>query len=211
MKNIFSRGGSSNQSNLRNYSPQVMPQGMGNMQTQRMPGGSNVMQMPNFTPQQIDMFNQLAQQGMQGMGNLPSADFSKIRPFYEQNLMQNIVPGIAERFSGLGAGSQRSSAFEQSLGSAAGQNQAQLAAMEQMFNQQNRQSEIGRLMSMLQFGAQPQFQYFTEPPDPGFLRSAMPGLLSGLGSALGGAAKYGAPMLQSFLANKYPTTFGTKQ
>lgn len=183
----------------------------GNIPMQKMPGGTNVMQMPNFNPMQQQMLSQLLAGGMQGMGNLPSAEFGPIRQFYENRFNQQVVPGLAERFTGAGMGSQRSSAFEQALGSAGAQQQSQLAAMEQQFNQQNRESEIGRLMGMLQMGMRPQFEYFTEPPDPGFLRSALPGLLSGLGSAFGGAAKYGAPMLQTFLANKYPETFGTNQ
>jgi len=76
-----------------------------------------------FTPEQQSLISQLmgaltGQGGPQGgiLGDLLGGDafaVPEMRRFQEQT-----IPGIAERFTGLGAGSQSSSAFQQALGTA---------------------------------------------------------------------------------------------
>ena len=204
IKSMFS-GGRSNQSSYGGGQQQMGRSNMG-FQTQQMPGGGTAVQMPNFTPEQMNMMQQLGSQGMAGMGNLPSASFDPIQQAMTSQFYQNTVPGIKEQFTNIGG--QRSSAFGQELGAAGAGLSERMAAMKQGFNVQQRGDEVQRLMQMMQYGLQPQFQYGITPPKQSFWSQAIPGLFSGVGSAIGGAAQYGAPLLQKYLGNKYPQTFG---
>lgn len=208
--------GSRNSATSQN--PQLMnrpgyPQGF----TQGQIGGRDVTGIPNFNPQQMSALNQLLSSGLggmsnlQGLGDLPSASFGPVKEQAMSNFYQNIVPGIAEQFTGAGAGGQRSSAFGQQLGSAGANLAGQLGSQEQMFNMQQRQNmlgergqEINRLMSMLQMGLAPQQQYEFSPTDPGFAKSA----IAGAGPAIAGAAKHGLPLLRDYLKTSYPQHFG---
>ena len=91
----------------------------------------------------------------------------------------------------MGAGGQRSGAFQHALGSAGAGMQTQMAGMEQQFNQQNRQSEIQRIMQMLQYGMQPQFEYGITPGAQGW------------GTSLAGGAGQGLGMMAPMLLSKY--------
>lgn len=176
--------------------PQLMNnQSMGQYNTQELPGGTTAVQMPNFTPQQQQALSQLLQQSLGGLQNLPQADFNKIRQAETSNFYQNIVPGIAERFTGAGAGGQRSSAFAQSLGSAGAGLSERLAAMEQGFNMQNKGLDQQRLLALLQAGLSPQYQYqFVEPK-----QSPFAGLLGGLAQGVG---SIGTALGANYLTNK---------
>ena len=181
--------------NTQGHNTQGYNTPMGGYRSMQMPGGSQMIQTPRFEQNQMDMISQMLSGGGAGMQNLPSADFGPIKSMYEQNFQQNTIPGIMERFSGMGAGGQRSSAFEQALGGAGAQMNTQLAGMEQMFNQQNRQSEIQRLMQMLQLGFQQPYQTDVIPPEQGFW--------SKLGGGLGQAAGVAAPLLGMWGMNKW--------
>jgi len=90
--------------------------------------------IPNMSPQQQGLQNQILQllQGQLGQGgsfgqaqgylqNLLSGSPQAMQSFEAPAMRQfneQIVPALAERFSGLGAGSQSSSAFQQALGQA---------------------------------------------------------------------------------------------
>jgi len=167
-------------SNAGNYNMQNM-QGA---QFSKIPNVGTFGRMSTMTPTQSAGVESLLSSALGGMGNLPSADFGPIRQYYENRLNQEIVPQIAERFTGAGAGGQRSSAFANQLYGAGEQQRGQLAAMEQMFNQQNRQSEIGRLMGMLQLGFQPQFQNMFQPQQESLFSRLLGALASGGGAAL---------------------------
>lgn len=98
------------------------------------------------------------------------------RAFQEQT-----IPGIAERFTGLGA--QRSSAFGQQLGQAGAGLEEQLAGQRAGLQSQ----ALQQLMSLLGQAQQPQFQTTQIPGTQGALQS----LLGGLGQ-IGGAVGAGA-------------------
>lgn len=184
IKNLFS-------GNSRSSARQNMNMPMNNVngiQSQELPGGTTAIRMPNFTGQQENILNSLLSQGSQGMGNLPSADFGKVKNAAMSDFYQNTVPGIAERFTGMGSGAQRSSAFGQQLASAGTGLQERLGAMEQGYNMQNRQSEIARLMAMLQMGMQPRSQYQFVPPQ----QSGWANFIGGAGQALASAAPFAA-------------------
>ena len=176
----------------------TMPQQMGgnqNMMSQKYPGGTLGVQAPRFNQQQQGMFDQLGQQGMMGMQNLPKADFADIEKDMTSQFHQNIVPGLAEQFTAGGAGSQRSSAFQQAMGGAGAGLQERLASMKQGFNMQNRGQEINRLMSMLQMGGQQQFENAFIPPGQGFGTSIAGGLSQGVGMA--------SPFMMQMLMNAF--------
>lgn len=180
-------GRSSGRSNM----PQYMPQSFRGMNSMELPGGSTATQLGRFQPEQTNVLSQLLQGGISGLQNLPSASFEPIKQAAMSQFSQDIIPGIAERFSGLGAGGQRSSAFQQALGGAGAGLAERLAAMQQGFNMQQRQMDLGQLMSMLQMGLQPQFEYGITPPQSGF------------GTQLAGGLGQGAGMLAPLLAMKY--------
>jgi len=95
-----------------------------------------------------------------------------------RQFQQEIVPGIAERFSGMGAGAQGSSAFANTLGQA-GAGLAENLNLQKANLQQNAMSQLMNLLGMSQ---QPQFQYQQMPGTEG----ALAPILSGIGTAFGG-------------------------
>lgn len=146
-------------------------------------------QLPTLTPQQQSVLSQL-------LGNVQNAlppAFS-----YLQNLLQDnpesyndyeapymrqfneqIVPGIAERFSGLGAGSQRSSAFQQALGQAGAGLSESLAGQRANL----RQNSISQLQGFLGSGLRSPFETAYMPAQQSGLQRFGNALapLSGLG------------------------------
>lgn len=149
--------------------------------------GSNKMKkVPTMTKEQQGLLNRLTQmlgpsgqlgQGYQGALGLqqqlmdPSSEavqqFSQ--PYIDQ-FNQQTVPGLAERFAGMGAmgGGLSSSGFGQSLSSAGGNLQTQLAALKAGLGQNAAQSLMQQYgnVSGQALGAQP-FGY--QKPQQGFL------------------------------------------
>lgn len=138
-------------------------------------------QVPTKSPQQIDIMNQLAQLGMQGIQKNQNG-FNPIAQQARSNFAQQTIPGIAERFSALGA--QNSSAFGQQLGAAgAGLNEG-LAGLESQYNL----GQQGLYQDLLGLGLGDQFQNQYHPAEaglnqqlPGQLLANLPQLLSVLG------------------------------
>lgn len=97
---------------------------------------------------------------------------------YKRQFEEEIIPGLAERFSSLDA--QRSSAFGQQLGSAGANLEEQLAALQGQLSQQG----ISNLFQLLGSGMQPQQQTFYRPGTSGLLGSVGQGL-GGIGQLLG--------------------------
>ena len=124
---------------------------------------------PRFTEEQEDILNQLLQQGGQNM------DFSGIEDLAQKRFQEETIPSLAERFTSMGAGGQRSSAFQSSIGRAGSDLQAQLAALKPQFG-----------MQQLQMGMQPRFNTTQQQARPGVnqaLMQMLPLLLS-MGSKL---------------------------
>ena len=108
-----------------------------------MPKGYNIFSTLN--PQQQQMFSQLAQSlGQRGgaisqqptfqsgesyLQKILGGDTGAFEAPYMRDFHEKIIPGLAERFSSLGAGAQRSSAFQQALGSAGADLEERLAAL----------------------------------------------------------------------------------
>lgn len=137
-----------------------------------MPKGYDT--LPTMNPQQMQLFQQLLQQmqGVQGLNQNPlyqqGADywqnllkggdeaFEKFEAPYKRQFNEQTVPGLAERFSGMGAGAQKSSAFGQALSSAGASLSENLAGLRSGLQGQAAQQGLGyaqapfqQLMDML--------------------------------------------------------------
>lgn len=123
------------------------------------------------------------------LGGGPNA-FSDFEAPYLQQFNQQIAPGIAERFAGMGAGS--SSGLNNSLAQAAGGLQNQLAGL-------HGQLKMQALPQALQYAQQPYsntqagmgfnpYEFIEQPGGPGLLHHLAQGLGQGVG---GGGFKIG--------------------
>jgi hypothetical protein len=119
----------------------------GNLLGQWFNGGqqNNQQQQMNQNPAFYDQLQQAQSGLLSQLQQRPQFQPVDINPYLQgarQEFNQQIVPGIAERFSGMGQGGQRSSAFRNSLG-AAGSGLAQKLAELQTSHAQDQQ---GRMM-----------------------------------------------------------------
>lgn len=113
------------------------------------------------------------------------------RPFME-NFEQNIAPGIAERFAGMGTGggASSSSALNNSLAQAGRGLQSDIAAMRSNLGMQA--SQIGlnyaqQPYNNMQAGFQQRpFENVYQPGTQGFLSQAGKGIMTGIGYGVGG-------------------------
>ena len=117
----------------------ILQQLLQSLQGQGQGQGSNIQQSPLF--QQGSGFLQQLLSGSQESSQAFEAP--AMRQFNEQ-----IIPGIAERFSGLGAGSQSSSAFQQALGQAG-------AGLSENLQSLRSGLQMGGLSHALNFAQQP--------------------------------------------------------
>ena len=117
--------------------------------------GERERQFQRFTPEQEDVLNQLLQQGSQAAGGTGMEDLARKR-FQEET-----IPSLAERFTSMGAGGQRSSAFQSAIGRAGGDLEAQLASLGQQ-----------RGMQQLGMGLTPRFDTGYSPATQGLLGGA---------------------------------------
>lgn len=105
----------------------------------------------------------------------------------KRQFQQEIIPGLAERFAGLGTGGSLSSSGFQQAGAQAGVDLAErLGALRANL----RQGAIGQLSGLLGQGMAPQFEMFQRQPSmgliPGLFEAGAKGLGGGLGTWLGG-------------------------
>jgi hypothetical protein len=169
-------------------------------------GGSKkdkISQLPMINPQQQQAFSQYWQNPIQnsplyGAGqdylmNLlngnPSA-FSAFEAPYMHNFQQNIVPGIAERFAGLGTGSGAgsSSGLYNSLGQAGRNLQTDLAGLRSGLQMQGLPQALGYAQqpysNILSGIGQRTFENTYQPGSTGFFGPVGSGLGTGLGLGL---------------------------
>lgn len=143
-----------------------------------------------FDPQQEQVLNQLlggGQQllpsGFEFLQNLLSQDPSQMQAFERPALRQfeeQIIPGIAERFTGrFGTGSMRSSAFGQQLGQAGAGLAEKLQAQRGGLGMQ----ALSQLRAMLSPGLGQRTDTVFRPAQPGLLQSVLPGLIQSGGQA----------------------------
>lgn len=115
----------------------------------------------NLNPQQRQIFDQLAQilggggnfqQAQDYQSQLLSGDPEATKAFeapYMRQFNEKVIPGIAERFSGAGAGAQSSSAFQQALGGAGADLQERLAQLREGLRYQASNQPFEQLMRVL--------------------------------------------------------------
>lgn len=130
-------------------------------------------QITRYSPEMSQGLEQLFSQGLQGLQN-PQAGF---QPFADQAINKfntQTVPGLAERFTSMGGG-QRSSAFQNALGSAGANLNQNLAAMESQYGLQNRAG----LLDQLKLGLTPSFHTIQRPKQAGFLEGLLGPMLGG--------------------------------
>lgn len=114
-----------------------------------------------YTPQQQAGMDQVLQRALSGIGS-HNFDFGPIEEQARRGFAEKTVPGIAERFTSLGA--QKSSAFGQQLGAAGAGLEMDLAAMKQNYGLQQQQL----LHNLLGIGLRPQFESLYRQGQEGF-------------------------------------------
>jgi hypothetical protein len=141
-----------------------------------------------LTPEQQEASREILKRGLEGLGKY-SPDFAPTAQKYRNEFAQQIVPGLAERFSALGAGSQKSSAFQQALGQAGAGLSENLAAAEQGYNQQ----ALEHYKNLLNQGLRPQIESFYKPGDVGAQGSKYAGVgeaFRNIGGGVGNILQY---------------------
>ncbi len=145
-------------------------------------------QIPNFNPQQLQVLQQLLQQGGQGLQNNTFAPYAQKA---RENFASQTVPLLAERFGAQGDERGSSALTHQLLN--AGQN------FESTLSQMGAQHDQQLYALMAQLGLTPQNENIYEPEKAGFAENAgstflskiLPALLKIGGGALGGFAAGG--------------------
>lgn len=152
-------------------------------------------QLPTKNKQQLGLLNQnvgltkgLASEGggyqnalsmWSEMLNPDSDIYSKLLDPYQQQFEQQTIPGLAERFAGMGAqgGALSSSGFGQALGSAGGNLQSSLAQLKAQLQQQAA-GNIANQYQQLYGGSMnvDPFMYYEKQAQPGFLQKFAGGL-----------------------------------
>lgn len=150
----------------------LLSQLLGSMQGQ----SGNIQQQPTFQAGQSYLQKILG-------GDTEAFEAPVLRQFREQT-----IPGIAERFSGLGSGAQSSSAFQQALGGAGADLGERLGALRGGLQMQAlpraldfAQQPVSNLQNLL--GLQTQAMMPKQRP---FWQEALLGVSPGVGGALGG-------------------------
>lgn len=173
--------------------------------------------LPTMNKEQQALLNRLTQMlggGALGQGFGESVDYQRqlmdpnsaaVQQFtepYMQQFEQQTVPGLAERFAGMGAmgGGLSSSGFGQSLSAAGSNLQSQLAALKAGLGQQAASQLMGQYGGMLGLGlGTPAFAYQQQAPSAfggalqGWAQAGFPGPWGG-----GGAADTYGPAGSSF-------------
>lgn len=150
-------------------------------------------QLPTVSPEQQQIISQLLGGFSQGLpsglsylqgilGDQPGAFDSFEAPFKRQ-FQEETLPGIAERFTGAGAGAQSSSAFQQQLGKAGAGLSENLASLRSSL----KQGALGSLMGLGQMGMQPTFENIFRPGGMGGLQKFGAALAPLAGQGGGGA------------------------
>lgn len=149
-------------------------------------------QVPTITGGQSSLLDMLTKQlggpisqGIGSLSSLASGSPESLEAFRAPLMRQfneQIVPSLAERFTGMGAGAQNSSAFGQQLAGAGTRLSEGLSSQKSQLQQQALSQLFGLLSPALGTRS---FENVLRPGTSGFLGSMMPGLSQGLGTGLG--------------------------
>jgi len=138
-------------------------------------------QMSGYNPENQKQFSDLISQLLGRLGG-DEFDFDPIEEQARSGFAQKTLPSIAERFTSMGGGGGRSSAFGQQLGAAGSDLEQSLGSMRQQHGIQRQ----GLLQQLLGLGKQ---EGFYQPRTPGWLESLLRGLGQAGGQIGGSAAK----------------------
>lgn len=133
-------------------------------------------QYPTMSPEQQAFQNKILEMlgGQLGEGG---EDFDTFAAPYKRQFEEQTIPGISERFAGLGGLS--SSGFTQSLGQAGAGLNEKLAALQQQMKQQ-------KFQSLLPFAFQKGFHTDVQQGGQNWLSELLGPILQGYGGGLGG-------------------------
>jgi len=147
-------------------------------------------QIQIYTPEQQQFMSDLLQRSQPGLGSgmdrltqlleggegaYDAFEAPMMRQYEEQ-----VIPGLAERFSGLNA--QSSSAFGQALGQAGAGLTENLASLRENIRSQ----ALGQLTNLGQLGLGQRFENLGIARDPGLLGAMAPGIGKGIGEGITG-------------------------
>lgn len=155
--------------------------------------------VPRLSPQQLMLQSQIGNLALQGLQN-PYQGFEPIEERARSQFQTSTVPSLAERFTSMGSGGQRSSAFQGALGQAGSGLEQALAALRAQYGLQSR----GLSQNLLSQSLNPNFDTLFLQHQPGFLESVF-------GNLAGPISQYGAMDLFGLLGspNQAPGSFGT--
>ena len=139
---------------------------------------AHVLQTPLYGNEQGAAFQQALRQALQGLSQNQS-NFGDIANQARANFNEQTIPSIAERFTSLGAGNGRSSAFGNQLGSAAANFETGLAGQQSQHNMQ----QFQQLLQLLGIGLTPQFENTYSAGKEGFGQQALQQLIGQAGQA----------------------------
>jgi len=142
---------------------------------------AETVQIPGLTPEQQRVQSNILEQALSRLsGNM--AGFDPIAQKARTDFQTQTVPSLAERFTSMGQGAQRSSGFREALGAAGSGLEESLASM----GSQRSLQEQGLLQSLLGLGLRPSFESLYMPQQ------------------LGGAQQFGASLFQNSMQNMAP-------
>lgn len=168
-----------------------------------------IQQLPTISPQQQQLLERLLsainpqqlnvqrqptfQAGQNYLQQLLGGDTSEFEAPLMRQFQEQIIPGLAERFSGAGAGGQSSSAFQQALGAAGSdlaerlgslRGQLKLQALPQSLEYALAPGQRNLQTAGLGLGSS-SFENLLRPRTSGLLGGLLGGASSGLGFGLG--------------------------
>lgn len=142
-----------------------------------------VKQYPTMSPEQQAFQNKILQMLSGQLGERGEGDFEDFSAPYKRQFQEETIPGISERFAGLGGLS--SSGFTQSLGQAGAGLNEKLAALQQGL-------KADKFNRLLPFGFQNRFHTDVQGGGQNWLAELLAPILQGYGSGLGeNLANYG--------------------
>lgn len=147
-------------------------------------------QASKFTPQQQDFQSMLLQmlggptgEGMNWLQQILGGDESAFAEFeapIKRQFEQEVVPGIAERFAGMGTGgAQNSSAMQQTMGRAGQELSENLAAMRAGL----KSDALSKLAGLMGIGQQQGVENMYQPYEPGVFDQFARGAGAGAGKS----------------------------
>lgn len=158
-------------------------------------------QVPLYDEATNSALNQARQMGLQGLQQNP-LNFAPIEQRELSRFQQEVVPGLAERFTSLGSGAQGSSAFRGALSQGASDLGERLAGLRSQFALQSQ----APLQNLLNLGTQQRFQQQFIPGSPSGLSSLLSSILPALGltagSYFGGLGGFAGQQLGSKLTHQ---------